>query len=108
MSSIITTIGWSRISVECPTFSVGLAAATASLAIQASQDGVTFRRLKALMLGVTGGSTDIMDWVVSGSVGNFIAPVEPFLGYNYCKLEFSSVATAAALACKVHLHNQTF
>ena len=102
-TSVTTAVdcrGWNHVSLECPTFAIGMLAATAIAycKVCATSDG-TYRPL----YDVGDGTTNIVkEWATVAGTGNFIVPVAPFKGYSYVKFHFNATASAASFNPVVH------
>jgi hypothetical protein len=102
-SSALFVGGYNHVAIEIPTFSVGVATATANVYVQVAQTSTgTFRRVKDM--GVYSASSGIGDWEVPSSIGNYMVVCDPAAKFNYMKVELSNVATAV-VSCRVHVHN---
>ena len=75
------------------TFAVGLGTATANVYIQVSNSAATagFRRVK--LMGQYSAGSGIQDFEVPSSTGNYIVVAPAILGWNYVRLELSTIAT---------------
>lgn len=95
--------GFAKISIEVPTFAIGLNTAVACIRCQVSQDNVTYRQLYAN--GRYSAMSGIGIWEVPAGAGGYNVVCEPVVGFKYMKVELASTnasATAAALGCVVH------
>ena len=96
--SITTAIhigGANRVSIECPTFSVGVITATANIFVHVANtsDG-TFRILRDM--GTYSANSGLQQWELPSSTGNCNVLCRPAVGYNYMKIQQSNTSTANA------------
>jgi hypothetical protein len=93
--------GFKHVSLECPTYAIGMAAATAiAYCNVCAASGGTFRPLYD-----TGKETSdiVQAWNVPAGAGNFIVPIDCFEGYSYVKFHFNNSASASCYYPIVHL-----
>jgi len=94
---------YSRVAIEVPTFSLGVATINASVALQvAQQSSDTFRTLRTLTINSAG--SGILQWEVPLSKGGYTVVCRDLAYYNWCKVEITgtNATGTAGLECVVH------
>ena len=86
------------------TFAAGVGTATANVYVQVSNSAPTagFRRVK--FMGQYSGGSGLQDFEVPSSLGNYICVAPSIIGWNYVRLELSTVTTNL-LSAEIHSMN---
>jgi len=105
LSEAIQVLEYPRVALEIPTFAAGCSTSTTSVEIEGSSTSTTSAFRSVRYMGVYSAGSGIMTWEVNTSSGNYIAVCEPAAYCRYIRIKLSNqTATAAGLACKVHMY----